>query len=105
MTDTTYYISHINSLQEYIRNEAFREILDTGNFLAVTCETDRTLCCYVIHHPKYVKINEDGIAKDGEEIPITILLTDYAKSNMSECCLSFEAEEKYVRFNNEYLYT
>ena len=77
-TKSTYYISHINSLQEYIRNEAFREVLDTGNFLAVTCETDRKLCCYVIHHPKYVTLHE-----------YTMTLTDYAKSNMSECCLSF----------------
>ena len=69
----TYTIDEADGIREYIRNDAFREIIDTGKFLYVEghyCLIDR----------KYIYTDRSGIQH----------LTHYAREHMDECCLVFE---------------
>lgn len=70
--EQTYEISAQDAFRIYYGNEKFRNILSKGGF--VYCENR-----FVINHKKYIT------HKDGK-----MVLTDYAKTHESECCLIFD---------------
>ncbi len=69
-----YDIDANDSLKEYIRNEEFRRIIDSGNY--VYCEGH-----FCLNDPKYIKVYNH-----------TKHLSLYAREHMSECCLVFEVQ-------------
>jgi len=85
MIQQVHHIRAIHGFELYKSNKAFYDICNTGNFLFVNRDepkTDEWWGYYVINHPKYV-ICEDMKSPR---------LTEYAKNNLAECCLIFEAE-------------
>ena len=69
-----YDIDASDSLKEYIRNEEFRRIIDSGNY--VYCEGH-----FCLDDPKYIKVYNH-----------TKHLSLYAREHMAECCLVFEVQ-------------
>lgn len=70
----TYEISFKEGIEIFRGNEEFREVLSKGQF--TFCENR-----FVINDDKYIERRNDKI-----------VLTEYAKNNESECCLSFNTE-------------
>lgn len=68
----TYKISLEQSFDEYSRNEAFREAINSGAFVYMENS-------YVLNAPPFIQLSEAGRFE----------LTDYAKHNLSECALAF----------------
>ena len=69
----TRHISHEQAFYEFCKNDAFRELLQSGMFRYVDN-------AFVINDQKYVKQNDDGVFK----------LTTYAIKHPQECILLFE---------------
>ena len=69
----TYTIDEAEGIKEYLRNEEFRKVIDSGNYLYVEghyCQKDR----------RYIYTDQYGWNH----------LTPYARAHMDECCLVFE---------------
>lgn len=69
----TYTIDEADGIKEYLRNEEFRKVIDTGEYLYVEghyCRKDR----------RYLYTDQFGFDH----------LTPYAREHMDECCLVFE---------------
>jgi hypothetical protein len=71
--DQTFSISLSDSFFEYLANESFRDLVNSGNFTYVDGH-------YVIDDPKYVIRTPLG----------GLDLTDYAKLHVDECCLRYD---------------
>jgi hypothetical protein len=82
--DQTYIIDLSDMVEEYQRNEDFRKIIDSGNYVYAEGHICR-------NSPKYLV-----------ELPTGTALTVYARTNMSECCLLFKVHHKK---EYEYVYT
>ena len=68
----TYTIDEEDGVREYVRNEAFRDLIDSGEFIYVEGH-------YCLKRAKFVYFDRDGSPH----------LTDFARNNMGECCLRF----------------
>lgn len=69
----TYTIDEADGIKEYLRNEEFRKVIDSGTYLYVEghyCRNDR----------RYIYTDQYGWDH----------LTPYAREHMDECCLVFE---------------
>ncbi len=69
----TYTIDEADGIKEYLRNEEFRKVIDSGDYLYVEghyCRNDR----------RYIYTDQYGWDH----------LTPYAREHMGECCLVFE---------------
>ena len=67
----TFVISPKEMLEEYLRNEQFREIIDTGRYIYA----DGHIC---LNEPQYV-------VRQGKKI----CLTEWANAHVDQCCLRF----------------
>lgn len=82
----TFSISAQDVLYEYAAKPAFRELMDSGQFLYVNAH----VC---INDPKYIQENAGGYAT----------LTEYARNHIDECCLIFDVKaKKNARYGIEY---
>ena len=73
----THEINAHEMLDLYEKDEKFKEIIKTGNF--IFCENR-----VVLGYEKYITV------RNGKTV-----LADYAKNNESECCLIFTVNEQY----------
>jgi transcriptional regulator with XRE-family HTH domain len=73
MTRLVHSISTIDSFREYLNNEEFRTIINSGYFVYIDG-------FYILNKPKYI------VRIEGK--PPT--LTDYAYSHLTECALTFD---------------
>ena len=81
----TFVIRMEDALREYVRNETFRELLDSGRYVYV----DGHFC---VDEPKYVRHGEKQL-----------YLTRWANAHIDECCLRFLV--RYTRDRkNQYSY-
>ncbi|WP_100065018.1 helix-turn-helix domain-containing protein [Miniphocaeibacter massiliensis] len=71
----TYSLDTIDLAIEYIKNPSLKELIDSGVYAYIDAHV-------ILDDPKYVQKNFFGQYE----------LTNYAKSNMNECCLVFEIE-------------
>lgn len=69
----TYTIDHIDALREYLSNETFRAMLDSGDYVYAEGHFCR-------NEPRYIKVDGTG----------NRALSSYAREHMAECCLTFE---------------
>ena len=67
----TFVISPKETLEEYVRNQAFRELLDTGHYVYA----DGHIC---VNDPAYV------VLRNGK-----LCLTEWANAHVDACCLRF----------------
>lgn len=67
----TFVISPKEMLEEYLRNEQFREIIDTGRYIYA----DGHIC---LNEPQYV-------VRQGKKL----CLTEWANAHVDQCCLQF----------------
>ena len=67
----TFVISPKETLEEYVRNQAFRELLDTGHYVYA----DGHIC---VNDPAYV------VLRNGK-----LRLTEWANAHVDACCLRF----------------
>ena len=75
MKKQTYTIAFAEARREYLSNESFREVLNTGCFMYVENS-------FVINSDKFVVLSGDGYS-----------LTEYARLHLDECALLFEELE------------
>ena len=68
----TYTIDEAQALQEYLENEQFRKLLNSGRFVYLEGH-------YCLNHRNYIAEDQMGY----------LHLTRYAREHMSECCLVF----------------
>ena len=68
----TYTIDEAQALQEYLENEQFRMVLDSGRFVYLEGH-------YCLNHRRYIAEDHLGY----------LHLTSYAREHMSDCCLVF----------------
>ena len=69
----TYTVDEFEAVQEYLNNENFRKLIDTGNFIYVDGH-------YCVDDRKYISYDHYGRRH----------LSEYAKYHMDECCLVFD---------------
>ncbi len=69
----TYTVDEYEAVQEYLNNENFRKLIDTGNFVYVDGH-------YCVDDWKYISYDHYGRRH----------LSEYAKYHMDECCLVFD---------------
>lgn len=81
----TFTIGAQDALAEYAMNPDFRKTVDSGNYIYVDGH-------YCINSPIYVSSNEDG----------DVLLTDYGRQHIDECCLVFDLRIKNVQKGTAY---
>ena len=76
-----YDVDHSDALKEYVRNPAFREVLDSGRY--IYCEGH-----FCLNDSRYIQLDHLGRSH----------LSAYARNCMKECCLVFEEDyEKVLR--------
>jgi len=75
MRKQSYTIPLAEARREYLKNEAFREVLNSG--------------CFIYAEDSYVLNDERYIIKNGSGYH----LTDYARANLTECALLFDERE------------
>jgi hypothetical protein len=73
MTDHSYSIGISDAFFEYFTNQTFQGCIDSGSFVYVDGH-------YVINDAEYVEQNIFG----------SLILTEYAKAHVDECCLRFD---------------
>ena len=69
----TYTVDEFEAVQEYLNNDNFRKLIDTGNFVYVDGH-------YCVDDRKYISYDHYGRRH----------LSEYAKYHMDECCLVFD---------------
>lgn len=74
----TFVIGMTDAWIEYTRNETFRKLLDTGNYIYV----DGHFC---LDMPEYIQRYSDHVA-----------MTDWANAHVDQCCLRFIIQYRFV---------
>ena len=72
-----YKIDFQDAMQEFLRNESFRNVLAAGEYAYV----DKHFC---IRDSRYIFRGDDGV----------LHLSAYAKSHLAECCLAFDVQRR-----------
>jgi hypothetical protein len=72
---SSYQLDHENSIHEYQCTPAFRELIETENFVCVKG-------MFVINFPPYI-----------ERVPTGLEMTEHAKGNLDQCCLRFALQD------------